>query len=76
MTSQVVCTAAVLGLATAGVDETVVRLVADPSARGNLVTLSFQGAAGKMTLAVEVAHSSRGHVCQSLASDRQLTSRG
>lgn len=33
--------AAMLGLATAGLDETMVKLVADPAAGGNLVQLAF-----------------------------------
>lgn len=49
--------AAMLGLATAGLDETVVKLMADPAAAGNLVSLSFAGAAGKLSVQVEAAPS-------------------
>eukprot|EP01047_Picozoa_sp_COSAG01_P010046 COSAG01_NODE_421_length_17271_cov_524.391218_20_plen_102_part_00 len=49
--------AAMLGLATAGLDETVVKLMADPAAAGNLVSLSFEGAAGKLSVQVEAAPS-------------------
>lgn len=48
---------AMLALATAGLDNTQARLVANPSANGNLVELSFCGAAGKLKVEVEAAPS-------------------
>lgn len=49
--------AAMLALATAGLDETRASLVADPAAKGNRVELSFRGAAGKIKIEVEAAPS-------------------
>ena len=49
--------AAMLALATAGLDETRASLVADPNATGNRVELSFLGAAGKIKVQVEAAPS-------------------
>ncbi len=49
--------AAMLALATAGLDHTKASLVADPSAKGNRVELSFQGTAGKIQIQVEAAPS-------------------
>jgi aspartate dehydrogenase len=49
--------AAMLALATAGLDETRAKLVANPLAAGNLVELSFLGPAGKLKLQVEAAPS-------------------
>lgn len=44
---------AMLALATAGLDATVAKLVADPAASGNLVHLSFEGPAGKISVDVQ-----------------------
>ena len=49
--------AAMLALATAGLDRTTASLVADPSAKGNRVELSFKGTAGKIQIQVEAAPS-------------------
>ena len=49
--------AAMLALTTAGLDHTQARLVADPKATGNLVEISYQGAAGKLKVQVENAPS-------------------
>lgn len=49
--------AAMLALATAGLDETEAILVADPRATGNRVELSFRGAAGNISVQVEAAPS-------------------
>ncbi len=49
--------AAMLALATAGLDKTHASLVADPNATENLVEISFVGAAGKINLQVKAAPS-------------------
>mmetsp|Transcript_32012 Transcript_32012/g.39272 ORF Transcript_32012/g.39272 Transcript_32012/m.39272 type:complete len:315 (-) Transcript_32012:393-1337(-) len=49
--------AAMLALATAGLDETEASLVADPDATGNRVEISFRGAAGTIAIQVEAAPS-------------------
>lgn len=49
--------AAMLALATAGLEDTTARLIADPSAPGNLVTISFEGPAGKISMQVQAAAS-------------------
>ena len=49
--------AAMLALATAGLDKTRASLVADPTATGNRVELSFRGTAGKLKVEVEAAPS-------------------
>ena len=49
--------AAMLALATAGLDHTLASLVADPTATGNRVELSFDGTAGKLKVEVEAAPS-------------------
>ena len=49
--------AAMLALATAGLDATRASLVADPRAGGNRVRLSFRGAAGTIAVEVEAAPS-------------------
>jgi aspartate dehydrogenase len=49
--------AAMLALATAGLDETRASLVANPNATGNLVEISFVGPAGKIKVQVEAAPS-------------------
>ena len=48
---------AMLGIATAGLDATVVKLVADPTASGNLVILEFNGPAGSIKVEVQAAPS-------------------
>ena len=48
---------AMLGIATAGLDATVVKLVADPTAGGNLVILEFLGPAGQIKVEVQAAPS-------------------
>lgn len=48
---------AMLGIATAGLDDTVVKLVADPTASGNLVILEFNGPAGCIKVEVQAAPS-------------------
>ncbi len=50
-------TAAMLAIATAGLDETRASLVADPEAKGNRVELEFRGTAGKIKIQVEAAPS-------------------
>jgi aspartate dehydrogenase len=50
-------TAAMLALATAGLDDTRASLVADPSATSNRVELSFRGTAGNLQVQVEAAPS-------------------
>lgn len=49
---------AMLALATVGFSGTTARLVADPQAKGNLISVEFQGAAGKLSVQVEAAPSS------------------
>jgi len=49
--------AAMLGLATAGLDKTSASLVADPAATSNRIELFFEGAAGKISIQVEAAPS-------------------
>lgn len=49
--------AAMLALATAGLDDTRARLVANPNATANLVEISYRGTAGKLKVEVEAAPS-------------------
>ena len=49
--------AAMLGLATAGLDKTSASLVADPAATSNRIELFFEGTAGKISIQVEAAPS-------------------
>lgn len=49
--------AAMLALATVGLDKTQASLIADPNATGNLVDISFVGPAGKIDLQVKAAPS-------------------
>jgi aspartate dehydrogenase len=49
--------AAMLALATAGLDKTGASLVADPNAKGNIVELSFLGSAGKIKVQAEASPS-------------------
>lgn len=49
--------AAMYGLATAGLDGTTVRLVADPAAASNQIDLAFEGPAGRCAVSVQAAPS-------------------
>ena len=44
--------AAMFALATAGLDDTIVRLIADPTIERNMVKLELEGAAGKIKVEV------------------------